>query len=197
MPFNIIQTIAGAGIFNAAVGFSGLLGHQINVTPPVVKVVPILDIPKIVGGPENEVVGIYLRAEGELPCQVMLIIPYQKALDLVDLLMELPAGSTRQLGTLERSALGEVGNMTGTFFMNALANITGISTRPTPPVVLVDMIGAILDIIIATSGGVSEDVLLMQSDFYDGSRSVEMNFWVIPDASSLQALEKKAPFQHE
>lgn len=185
-----IQTVAGAGIHNAARGFSGLLGHQVEVSQSKVRVVPLLEIPKLAGGLENEAVGIYLRAEGDLAGQMMLIVPYHKALEMVDLLLNQPAGTTQRLGSLERSALGEVGNLTGTFFLNTVAQITGIEIRPTPPAVMVDMVGAILDIIIATTGGVSEQVLLMDANFTCGERRVETDFWVIPDATTLQSLRQ-------
>lgn len=46
----------------------------------------------------------------------MLIFPYERALKLVDLLIDEPEGTTQQLGTYERSALAEVGNLCGSFF---------------------------------------------------------------------------------
>ena len=184
-----LQAIAGEGMHNAARGFSDLLGHKVEVTQPTVKLVPILDIQNYVGGPDVEAIGIYLRAEGEITGQIMLIIPYQKALELVDLLMEQPEGTTKQIGHHERSALGEVGNLTATFFMNSVAKRTGTSIRPTPPAVMIDMVGAILDIIVASSGGVSDHVLLMEANFTDNDRAVEAEFWVLPDASALKALK--------
>jgi chemotaxis protein CheC len=183
-----LQTIAGVGMTNAARGFSRMLGREILVTDPALKVVSILDLPSYAGGLENEAIGIYLRTEGDVSAQIMLIIPFQKALELVDMLMEMPPGSTTEMGTLERSALGEVGNLTGTFFWNAVAEATGSVIRPTPPAVMVDMVGAILDIIIATSGGVGDQVLLMRANFVDGDRSVGTDFWVIPDVSFFQRI---------
>ncbi|MEW6503801.1 MAG: chemotaxis protein CheC [Chloroflexota bacterium] len=185
-----LRSITAIGIHNAVRGFSGLLGHKLEFGDPDVRVVPLTQIPMMVGGPENEAVGIYLRAEGDFNAQIMMILPLEKAFQLVDLLMEQPEGSTTFLGSLERSALGEVGNMTGTFFMNAVANALKREIRPTPPAVMVDMVGAILDIIVATTGGVSDQVLLIQTCFKDGSRSVLTDFWVIPDAQSLQALRR-------
>ncbi|MEI7848784.1 MAG: chemotaxis protein CheC [Chloroflexota bacterium] len=186
--FEILKSIASEGIKNAARGFSGMIGHKIEVSNPVATLVPLLQIAQIVGGPENEAVGIYLRIEGDLLGQIMMIIPYTKSLELVDLLMDLPEGTTQSLGSMERSALGELGNMCGAFFLNSLAKMIGASFRPTPPAVMVDMVGAILDIIIATTGGVSDHVLLMQANLMDGQRSVEADFWVIPDINTLQAL---------
>jgi chemotaxis protein CheC len=188
--FLIMQEIASAGIRNAAVGFSSLLGHHLSVSKPSVKVIPLLDIPRIVGGLENEAVGIYLRAEGDMTAQIMLIISYKTALELADMLIGLDPGTTTQLGSLERSALAEVGNMTGTFFLNAIASATGATILPSPPALMVDMIGAIMDIIIATSGGISDQVMLLEADFYDGARSVETSFWVIPDSTTIQAFGK-------
>ena len=187
----MLKAITSEGIKNAARGFSGMVGHKIEVSNPVASLVPLLGIAQIVGGPENEAVGIYLRIEGDLLGQIMMIIPYQKALELVDLLMDLPEGTTQHLGSMERSALGELGKMRGAFFLNSLAKMVGANIRPTPPAVIVDMVGAILDIIIATTGGVSEHVLLMQANFMEGLRSVEADFWVIPDLKALQLLLKK------
>jgi chemotaxis protein CheC len=189
--FEMLKSIASEGIQSAAHGFSGMVGRKIQVSKPATRVVLILSIPKIVGGPDDDAVGIYLRFEGDLHGQIMMIVPHQKALELVDLLMDLPAGTTQQLGSLERSALGELGNLCGTFFLNSVAKIAGASFRPSPPAVMVDMVGAILDIVVATAGGLGEHVLLMQANFMDGSRSVHADFWVIPDLQTLQALVKK------
>jgi len=187
----MLKTIASEGIKNAATGFSGMIGHKIEVSNPTIRLVPLLTISEIVGGPEDDAVGIYLRFEGDMVGQIMMIMPYLKTLELADLLMESPPGTTQHLGSIERSALGELGNLCGTFFLNSLAKSIDANLRPSPPAVMVDMVGAILDVVVATSGGISEHVLLMQANFMDGSRSVEVSFWVIPDMNALQNLINK------
>lgn len=188
--FDLFVKIANEGMQNAACGFSDLVGRKIEIKNPTVMMASLLEIPQMVGGPEKEVVGIYLRAEGELNAQIMLIIPYQESLELVDLVMDLPPGTTTRLGSLECSALGEVGNLTGSFFLNVISNLAGYSCRPTPPAVMVDMIGALMDIVIA-AGAAYEKFLLIKADFIDGMRSVEADFWVIPDPSAIQALQSR------
>jgi chemotaxis protein CheC len=183
---SLLAVMAGEGITRAAAGLSGMLGESVLVVDPRVRLVRLAEIPTLIGGPEMEAVGIYLQVHGDLAGQIMLVVPYAKALELADLLMELPPGTTRQLGPLERSALAEVGNLTGSFFLNAVASRLGRDLRPSPPAVMVDMIGAILDIIVAVSGGLSEHVLMLEGAFHRQSRDVEVTFWVIPDPTALE-----------
>jgi chemotaxis protein CheC len=183
-----LQKIVGHGFDNAAKGFSSMTGQMIHVVSPLVRFIPLQDVSMTLGGPETDAVGIYLRIEGDISGQVMLILPYEKALEMADLLLELPFGTTQTLGTLERSALAEIGNLTGTFFLNAVSELTGIGSRPTPPAVMVDMVGSIIDVIIATMGRVEKDVLMFQSKFMLGERETNANFWIIPDPGTLEKI---------
>ncbi|MEI7987787.1 MAG: chemotaxis protein CheC [Chloroflexota bacterium] len=183
----LLEVMAGEGIQNAVKGLSQMTGQQITVTEPEVTLVPLVNIPDLLGGPENEAVGVYLRAEGEMSGQIMLVFPYERALKLVDLLIDEPEGTTQHLGAYERSALAEVGNLTGSFFLNSVATMLGLEARPTPPAVMVDMVAAILDVIIATAAGVSEHVLMLSATFMQGDREAEASFWVIPDPRVLEA----------
>jgi chemotaxis protein CheC len=188
---DMLKTITDEGFRSAADGFSGMVGRKIEVSNPSLELVPLLTIPKMVGGVEDDAVGVYLRFEGDMPGQIMMVIPYQKALELSDLLMGLPNGATKNFGSLERSALGELGNLCGSFFLNSIAKTIGASFRPSPPAVMVDMVGAILDIVVATVGGVTEHVLLVHTNFLEGSRFVETDFWVIPDMKALNNIVQK------
>jgi chemotaxis protein CheC len=186
-----LNSIAKVGIDNAAYGFSEMVGRKIQFSKPQATLVPILTIPQIVGRPDDDAVGIYLRFMGDLAGQIMMIVPHPKALELADLLMDVPQGTTQHLGSLERSALGELGNLCGSFFLNSIAKMVGADFRPSPPAVMVDMVGAILDVVVVTSGGIGEQALLMQANFMDGARCVEAAFWVIPDMNSLHEVVMK------
>jgi chemotaxis protein CheC len=187
----LLEVMAGEGVHHAADGLSGMIGHTLDVSQPEVRLVPLADLPMLLGGPESEAVGIYLQATGGMAGQIMLVLPYLKALELVDLLQGEAPGTTQELGRLERSALAEVGNMAGTFFLNSVALLTGVEARPSPPAVMVDMVGAILDIIVAASRGLGEHVLMIQAAFLRDGREVEADFWVIPDQGTLEAFAQQ------
>ncbi len=188
---NALSAIADNGVKSAATGFSEMVGRAVKPGKPMASLVPILKIPNYIGGPDDDAVGIYLRFDGDLEGQVMLIVPYSKAYELVDLLVGEKPGTTQELGSLEKSAMGELGNLCASFFLNSLAKSIGASFRPTPPAVMVDMVGAILDIVVATTGGVDEHILLLHSAFADEARFIDVDFWVIPDTKILQELLKK------
>jgi len=191
-----LEELAKQGFENAAEGFSGMLGMTLAVYEPTVSLIPLQDIPHALGGPEIDAVGIYLQVAGEISGHVLLIIPLNKAFEMVDLLLNEKVGTTKKLGTLERSALAEVGNLTGSFFLNALSDQTGLSSRPSPPAMMVDMVGAILDVITSLAGAMGDEVLMFQATFIIGDRELNTDFWVIPDATTLNKLTSEISGNH-
>lgn len=183
-----LETTGVKGFEHAARGFAAMLGEAITPSRPVTRVVPLVEIPNVLGGPEQEAVGIYLQSEGDLVAQFVLVLPLDKARAMVDLILGNEPGTTVELGPVERSALGEVGNITTGYFLNQVASLMHWEARPTPPAVVVDMVGAILNIVTATVAGVSDEVLLLQGNFVRAGREIEVMFWIIPDAASLKLL---------
>jgi len=194
---SLLSSLTAEGIQNAARAMTEMIGETFTVTDPNISSVKFTEIPQILGGPENDAVGIYLRIEGTISGQIMLIVPYSKALELADLLMGEPIGTTQSLGRIERSALAELGNLTGSFFLNAIADSTGVYVRPSPPAVIVDMVGAIMDIILATCDILSEEVLLIHAKFVRNGRETQANFWIIPDNTTVNTLMEKATQDYE
>lgn len=188
---DLLTKITKEGIENASKGFAGMLGKELTVKSSTAKLVKLLDISKMLGGPEDETVAIYLKTEGGIAGQMMLVMPFEKAMGLVDMIMGEPEGTTTSLGQMEKSALQELGNITGTYFLNYVSDNTGSSVRPTPPAVMVDMCAAILDIVIATAGVENEEVLMLDADFVQGELSTEIQFWVIPDPKTILAYGAK------
>lgn len=188
----LIRKMAKDGINHAINGLSEMVGAELTSSDPAVSFVPVLKVPMLLGGPETEAVGIYLTAEGEMAGQFMLILPYENALEMIDLIMFEPPGTTKELESLGRSALAEVGNLTGAFFLNSLASVTGRKTTLSPPEVLFDMVGAILNIIVAKSAESVDRVIMIRTNIHRGNQDVQANFWYVPDAQAIEAFTELA-----
>ncbi|NMB53300.1 MAG: hypothetical protein GYA15_01250 [Leptolinea sp.] len=183
-----MRLVAARGFSNSAQGLSQMIGRELSVFSPDVDMVPLAVIPDMLGGPDNDAVGVYLRFDGELVGQIMMVISYQQALEFCDMVLDEPSGTTKEFGRMERSALSEIGNLTGSFFLNAIYEITGLSSYPSPPAVMVDMVGSILDVVIATMGAISDQILMFKAAFQIAERQIQADFWIIPDPSTLEKL---------
>jgi chemotaxis protein CheC len=104
----------------------------------------------------------------------------QTAFDLIDMLLGQTPGSTTELSDMERSVLGEVGNIMGSFFLNHLSNASGHSLQPSPPAVLMDMAGAILEVATVSVLEQSEHTYVIETVFETSDRQVAGSFLVMP-----------------
>ena len=182
----LLQMLAQEGLGHVAHGLSAFVGHEITLAPPRVTVMPIAEVPSVMGGPDTLAVGIYMAVDGDLDGHIILLLRQDDAAELVDLLLDQPVGTTTTLGPLERSALGEVGNLTGALFLNSVAALCGLGARPSPPAVIEDMVGAILDVVLVAVGAVSEDIVAIETVFQKLDRQVEALFWVIPNLDAFR-----------
>lgn len=184
----VLTKVAVRGTRNAATVLSEMVGQDIRVTAPKVQLVPLKDVAREAGGPEVCSVGIYLGVSGDIAGHMVLIFPLHSAFQLVDLLMECPPGTTTVLEEIEQSALAELGNVTGSSFLNALSDFTRLKICPSPPAVVVDMVGAIIDTVLADLSLVSEEAFIVETTFSENAQEIKGIFFLVPDPLSLETI---------
>lgn len=182
------RVIANLGLQNATKALADMVSLKIVSENPVTNVLSFDKIPSLVGGEEEDAVGVYLQISGDISGHIMLLWSYDEALNLVDLLMENPAGTTTSIGDMEQSALKEVGNMVGSFFLNAMADYTGLRCTPSPPALMVDMMGSILNALSAQVAVEGNNSLIIDTTFKEGTQAVLGNFMLIPSTSSTSTI---------
>ena len=182
--------LVSRGIANSLSGLSQMVGRELNVTFLDLKHFPAKDVAMLLGGPENLVVGIYLTIHGDASGHLMLIHDPKIAFELIDMQMGLPPGSTQGLEEMERSVLGEMGNITGSFFLNAIADATNLTLTPSPPAVMIDMAGAILGIALTEIMQEQDDILVVKAVFGTDNRQIDGTFLVMPTMDFLRVILK-------
>ena len=161
------------------------MGDEISFTTPTIEVTPIEEMLGVMGELQTVAIGIYVAIQGDMDGHIVLILDRRNALELVDLLMDQPPGATHELGSLERSALAEVGNLASARFLNAVSALTGLEIRLSPPGVMEDMVGAMLGEIVASIGIDFDSALLIGTAFQRSGRQVDAVFWIIPGLDVL------------
>jgi chemotaxis protein CheC len=174
------------GMTNAISGLSQMVGRAFTINSINIKQIPAKEMPNILGGPEQLVIGIYITFSGESNGHILLAHQPEVAYAILDLLLGNAPGTSKSLDEMSQSALGEMGNVTGTFFLNAVANSLGITLHPSPPVVLLDMAGAILDIALAEILQERDDVFIAETAFSVNDQDIQGTFLIMPNTGFLQ-----------
>jgi chemotaxis protein CheC len=167
-----------SGVNNAVSGLSKMVGREINIANLRCNKIPVKDIPNLFGGPEAYIVGVYLAISGDSSGHIFVAYEPAVAFELIDLLLGQAPGSTGHLDEMERSVLGEVGNIMGSFFLNYVSDIIKVRLQPSPPAVMMDMAGAILDSTMANIIEYSDYVYVIETVFGTPDRHVVGNFMV-------------------
>lgn len=171
----------------AARGLSLLLDRQVAIEAPSVSIAPVEAVYEHVGGPETEVVGIYLMVGGDIAGHIMLLFPVAGALEMVNLLLGAD-GQHETFDDLSLSALGEIGNIVGAAFLNHLGNDTGLTLQPSPPLVVLEMAGALLDTLLTEIMSQDGDIVIVDAAFFDQARAASGLILITPDPRSLERL---------
>ena len=188
-----VCVIADIGFQRASRGLTEMTGVTTEAKAAQVRRVLLTKVPELVGGPEAVVTGIYLRVNGEIDGHMVLMLPVNDACQLASMMLEEPPDPDNALSEMAKSALGEVGNITGASFLGALADASNLILTPSPPTIIVDMSGAVLDTMLAELGMESEDVFVIDTVFSQKEREVNAVFLVLPRQKHFNLIVDRLP----
>ena len=180
------------GSQNAITGLSQMVDQEITMDAVSARQIPVDEVPELFGGRENVAVAVYLAVTGATEGHMFLVYPPKTAMSLVDLLLGEPPGTTQEISELEASALGEMGNIMGSFYLNALSDASGLVLMPSPPAVIMDMAGSILDVALADILQESDDALVVEAVFTAEEHQITGNFLLLPSPAFLKQLSERA-----
>ncbi len=161
-------------------GLTEMAGSKIAVSDIRSETVDVTEIPEKLGGAGKITVGILLAVEEKPGFHMALLHSPEAAFSIIDILLGQDPGTSNELGELELSTLGEMGNIMCSFFLNSMGDETGIQLMTTPPTVREDMTGAVLDYILAEIMMDSDEVDLLQTTYGTDETQVDGTFVVIP-----------------
>ena len=183
-----LRELAETATRSAATSLGAMIDARTSIAAVNVRRVTFAEAQGLMGDPEQPVAAAYLVFEGGLAGQIALVLQRQAALRLVDMLMFQEAGTATEFDDLAASALGEVGNQTGSAFLNTLADSLGLQVRISPPAVVVDMAAAVLNSVVAQASAVSDEIVALDTPFAIEDEETEALFLVIPDPGSLELM---------
>lgn len=186
---SLIGPVTASAVRSAATALSEMALREIVAISPRVRLVGLSHLSRVAGDPERAVFGVYLGIEGDVPGHILLAFSEPMARGLVDMLLDQTAGTTTELGELEISALAEAGNVAGSCFLTTLAHWAGLTLPPTPPGVIHEMCGAILDTLAAELAVQEHDeAMVIDAQFTCDGQVVEASFFMFPGSEMIRAV---------
>ncbi len=187
---DVLREIGNIGSGNAATALAKMLNRKVDMKVPEVKILEFKDVSEILGGAENQVVGLLLGINGDINGDIMFLLGVKDAKILVNMLFGRSKDDRSNLAfdEMEVSALKEVGNILAGSYISALSTLTSLKLKPTVPELAIDMAGAILSVPAIEFGKVGDTVLFIETEFIEGEDRVSGNFFLIPDIESYDIL---------
>jgi chemotaxis protein CheC len=191
----LLAETLSAAMVRAGDVLAEMSGRPIRISAPSVRRCSPDEVVRMAGGAELIVVAVYLGISGALSGHALLILEPDSARRLAGFLLDdlgarRRAGATEaiELDTLERSALGEIGNVAISAFLNDVGRHASLAVLPTPPQVVVEMAGAVIDAAVSDVVGDQDRVLAAHTIFHDGADRIHALLLVLPELGSLQRL---------
>lgn len=174
------------GMVSAVGGLSQMLGREISVSHIGTRRVALREAAGLFGGADAPTAAIYLGMSGDATGHMVLVYPPAIAFQLVDLALGDAPGTANSLAEMERSVLGEIGNVMGSSFLNTVADVTGVSIRVSPPAVMLDMAGAVLDAALADVMVHGDEAVVVEMTFGTPDHEVRGTFLVMPSEGLIR-----------
>ena len=191
LEIDTLREIGSIGTGNAATALSTMLGREVRITLPEVRIMGYNEAIEWIGGPEAVTAGVLVKLSGQMN-GIMLSV---QQIEFVNLVLQSMLGTTiasyEELNDLGKSTLVEVGNIAISTFINALSGLSGVSVELTVPAFAVDMQGAILAVPMAEYGGMSDYLMTIGGNFVCDNKQVPCRLLLSPDIRSLNFLLQK------
>lgn len=182
---DVFKELGNIGVGNATTALAALLQSRVDMKVPQVKLLEFKDVGTILGGEEQEMVGVYLSVKGDIFGSILFLVKKEVAIHVAGKVM-MGMGSD-EFGEMEISAFKEISNIITGAYLNALSSMTNLTIYPSVPYLTIDMAGAILSVPAVEFGIYSDSILLIQSHISDDI-DIDGFFIMVPEPDSFEKI---------
>lgn len=190
-----LKEVVNIGVGNAATALSRLLSRKVSITAPDVFIDSIHGVPEFLGKTGEVTTAILSDLTRDIAGTMFLMLEPKSAQRLAGLLVNEAEVDVETRGGMGESALKEVGNILTGSSMTALSKFLDLDVVASVPHIATDMLGALLDSIIAKMVEQSNVILVFRVQFCVVEENISGDFYLLFDPSItdtiLCAMHKK------
>lgn len=188
LQIDALRELGSIGAGHAATALSQMLGRAVTIDVPRIALIPVTEVPLVLGGPEKLVGAVHSRLLGDIEGSVVFLAAREDLLALVDMLRSRTPGTTKSLHGDEEALAIHTASILISAYVAAIGRMADISLLPSPPSFAFDMMGAILEVVTAEVGMKVDTALLVSTRFMEEDRFVDVGLFYLPDPDSLDVL---------
>ncbi len=179
----LYRTIA-AGVGEAGQVLKMMAPIGVSISTPDLRPIRLEKIPSLLGAIDRTVVATYSRVTGDIYGHLAFLYDHDTAQRLVSAVTG-EAAPGIEMGS---SALCEVSNVAGSRILNCLSNATDLKIVPTPPILVSDMAGAILESVLHDLLPSGNEAMVLQTEIHVGDEDAVGFMLLIPRGDGLALL---------
>lgn len=188
LEIDTLKEIGSMGASHAANSLSSMIGEKVTIEVPRLEVIPVEQIPKFIGGPEEHAAGVFVKYHGDLDATFMVLFPLKASIEVTEIILGRRHERREELTEMETSAIQEIGGMMASHFANALSDFLGFKIMPTSPAFSCDMAGAMLEFLTVDVGQKTEETILFSATFHSSSKVITGYMFLAPEVKSLEKI---------
>jgi chemotaxis protein CheC len=190
LQLDALRETANIGAGHAATALSQMTGSTIMIKVPAISIAGVQELQAQFEPNEEPVAAVFMHMLGDLTGRTLLVFPKPTVMRLAELMLRRPVGSSVACRELETSAIREAGNILSGAYMNALSDFLGMMLLPSPPTLVIDRSGSVLESAFGVPDGFTESILCVESEFMltDRDQLLRGFFLLLPDSASLQVM---------
>ncbi len=181
--------VATIATFQAGQALSRLSGMSLTAAPPEVTVHSVGRIPDLWGRLDEPAVGVLVPFHGDIQGNILILFPRE---GLSKLEKNLFPATQAPPEDLRLSAFAEVGNILSGALLTALASLSERVLLSDPPLLVQDMLGALIDTMLADAGALSDEMATLVFALKDGAGEELVRSVLIPGPSGVELLLEAA-----
>ena len=182
MQLDALGELANVGSATAGEALAQMLGRPVDLSVPSVRALPFGEAVETAGPAEQTATAVVLPVVGDVEATVLLLFDEADAAQMCTLLGVDPEDEVAD------SALGEIGNILGSSYVNALGSTIGLELEPAPPAILTDMLGAIVASVLAAGADLGDTAIVLDSALEVEDAECSLEFMLVPTAEGVSEL---------
>lgn len=184
--YSALKEISNIGIGNAVTSLAIMLGSEVKIMTPSLKVARIEEVAEFSGGADKLVSGVLMKLSGGISGYMVMLLPLESAqLICTTITGEEDLDITKPMN---ESLISEVGHIVGSTYMTAFSDFLRVDVFASAPFHTYDMIGAIMDNILIQMSQEVEHAIILDTLFILKGNDMHGKLLTLFDPISLELI---------